>query len=400
VRVYNDIRLVRNGPETNRPRGQEAKDKSIMVKYNLDLSGKTIVVTGSSGFIGSNLCLKLMEEWPDAKIIGIDNMNHYYDIRLKELRLQKLVKNPQFTFILGDISDKDTIDRVFADYKPQIIVNLAAQAGVRWSLVHPEDYIKSNIVGFYNILEASRHSYDGLAEEEKAVPVSAQDYAKGVYHGVEHLVYASSSSVYGGNVKYPFSTDDPVDTPVSLYAATKKSDELMAHCYSKLYGIPSTGLRFFSVIGPAGRPDMALFKFTDIFREGGTVEIYNYGKCRRDFTYVGDIVEGVTRVMRYAPAENSVGARYNVYNIGNSNPVELLDFVKILEEELVRAKIVPSDYDFDAHSRLVPAQPGDVVENYADVTPLIRDFDYKPKSDLRDVIREFCEWYAGFYGTI
>lgn len=367
-----------------------------MVEYNIDLAGKTIVVTGASGFIGSNLCEKIMTKWPTAQVVGIDCMNHYYDIRLKELRLQKLVKYPQYTFILGDISDKDTIDRLFADYRPQIIVNLAAQAGVRWSLVHPEDYIRSNIVGFYNILEACRRSYDGVAKEDIAVPCDKKD---GVYHGVEHLVYASSSSVYGGNTKYPFSTDDPVDTPVSLYAATKKSDELMAHCYSQLYGIPSTGLRFFSVIGPAGRPDMALFKFTDLFREGKTIEIYNYGKCRRDFTYVGDIVEGVTRVMRYAPKANHVGARYAVYNIGNSHPVELLEFVRILEEELVRAKVLPQDFDFAAHEKLVPAQPGDVVENYADVTPLVRDFDYKPDADLRDVIQEFCEWYADFYGT-
>ena len=367
-----------------------------MVEYNIDLAGKSILVTGASGFIGSNLCEKLIADYPTCHVVGVDNMNHYYDIRLKELRLKKLVEHPQYTFVLGDISDKVTVDRLFADYQPQIIVNLAAQAGVRWSLVHPEDYIRSNIEGFYNILEACRHSYDGLAKEDIAVPC---DKSTGVYHGVEHLVYASSSSVYGGNTKYPFSTDDPVDTPVSLYAATKKSNELMAHCYSKLYGIPSTGLRFFSVIGPAGRPDMALFKFTDIFREGGTIEIYNYGKCRRDFTYVGDIVEGVTRVMRYAPKENSVGARYNVYNIGNAHPVELLEFVQILEEELVRAKVLPADFEFAAHSKLTEAQPGDVVENFADVSPLVRDFDYKPDADLRTVIRQFCEWYADFYGT-
>ncbi len=372
-----------------------------MVTYNVDLAGKYILVTGSSGFIGSNLIKKLIKDWPTAKIVGIDSMNHYYDVRLKELRLEELTKYDQFTFVEGNIADKDTIDELFAKYQFSVVVNLAAQAGVRWSIDHPEDYISANVVGFFNILEACRHSYDDVAKDDvaKATKVGP-DGSVEQYYGVEHLVYASSSSVYGGNTKIPFSTDDTVDTPVSLYAATKKSNELMAHCYSKLYGVPTTGLRFFSVIGPAGRPDMALFKFTDIFREGGTIEIYNYGHCKRDFTYVGDIVEGVSRIMRYAPEANHVGAKYNVYNIGNSHPVELLEFVKIIQEELVRAKVLPSTFDFDAHSKLTEAQPGDVVENYADVAPLIRDFDYRPQSDLRDVVREFAEWYAGFYGTV
>ncbi len=372
-----------------------------MVTYNVDMNNKYILVTGSSGFIGSNLIKKLIKNWPTAKIVGIDSMNHYYDVRLKELRLKELSEYEQFTFIQGNIADKALIDELFSKYQFSVVVNLAAQAGVRWSIDHPEDYIEANVVGFFNILEACRHSYDGVAKEDVAkAAVVRTDGTVEKYYGVEHLVYASSSSVYGGNEKIPFSTEDQVDTPVSLYAATKKSNELMAHCYSKLYGIPSTGLRFFSVIGSAGRPDMALFKFTDIFREGGTIEIYNYGHCKRDFTYVGDIVEGVTRIMRYAPAANHVGARYNVYNIGNSHPVELLEFVRIIQEELVRAHVLPQDFDFDAHSKLTEAQPGDVVENYADVTPLVRDFDYRPDSNLRDVVREFAEWYADFYGTM
>lgn len=336
-----------------------------------------ILVTGAAGFIGSYLSKKLLKE-TDNEIVGIDNLNDYYDVSLKEERLKWLVPSGRFTFIKGDISDKSFIDRLFADYEFDIVVNLAAQAGVRYSIDHPDVYIQSNIIGFYNILEACRH------------------------HPVKHLVYASSSSVYGGNKKVPFSTDDKVDNPVSLYAATKKSNELLAHAYSKLYNIPTTGLRFFTVYGPAGRPDMAYFGFTNKLIKGQTIEIFNYGNCKRDFTYVDDIVEGIIRVMAKAP-EKKTGEDglpippYKIYNIGNNNPENLLDFVQILSEELVRAKVLPPDFDFEAHKKLVPMQAGDVPITYADVSDLEKDFGYKPKTSLREGLRKFAEWYHGFY---
>lgn len=357
-----------------------------MLDYNIDLSGKTILVTGAAGFIGSSLCARLLSSVNGVKVIGIDNMNDYYDVRIKEERLKKLEAYTEFIFINGDISDKNAIDVLFTQYKPQIVVNLAAQAGVRYSISNPGAYISSNIIGFYNILEACRHSYDNSGS------------------GVEHLVYASSSSVYGSNKKVPYSTDDKVDNPVSLYAATKKSNELMAHAYSKLYDIPSTGLRFFTVYGPAGRPDMAYFGFTDKLVSGKTIQIFNYGHCKRDFTYIDDIVEGIYRVMQHAP-ERKIGEDglpvppYKVYNIGNNHPENLLDFVTILQEELVRANVLPEDYDFDAHKQLVPMQAGDVPVTYADTTPLERDFGFRPSTSLRDGIRQFAEWYAGYYGT-
>ena len=356
-----------------------------MLNYNIDLKAKTVLVTGAAGFIGGNLCAKLLKEIEGIKVIGIDSITDYYDIRIKEERLKGLGEYDGFTFIKGNIADKTTIDELFAAYKPAVVVNLAAQAGVRYSITNPQSYIESNLIGFYNILEACRHSYDGGAT------------------GVEHLVYASSSSVYGSNKKVPYSTDDKVDNPVSLYAATKKSNELMAHAYSKLYDIPSTGLRFFTVYGPAGRPDMAYFGFTDKLVAGRTIQIFNYGNCKRDFTYVDDIVEGVVRVMRHAP-ERSKGADglpvppYKVYNIGNNQPENLLDFVSILQEELVRAGVLPADYDFDAHKQLVPMQPGDVPVTYADTTPLEQDFGFKPATPLRTGLRAFAEWYKGYYG--
>lgn len=355
-----------------------------MLTPNIQLKGKTLLVTGAAGFIGSNLCLKLLKEVGDIQIVGIDNMNAYYDVRIKEERLGKLNAYANFTFIRGDIADKATIDRLFATYAFQVVVNLAAQAGVRYSITNPDAYIQSNLIGFYNILEACRHSYDN----GKA--------------GVEHLVYASSSSVYGSNKKVPYSTDDKVDNPVSLYAATKKSNELMAHAYSKLYNIPSTGLRFFTVYGPAGRPDMAYFGFTDKLVAGTTIKIFNYGHCKRDFTYVDDIVEGIVRVMRHAPerknGEDGLPVPpYKVYNIGNNHPENLLDFVDILQQELVRAKVLPEDYDFEAHKELAPMQPGDVPVTYADTTALEEDFGYKPSTSLRDGLRAFAEWYAGYY---
>ena len=356
-----------------------------MLNYNIDLKAKTVLVTGAAGFIGGNLCAKLLKEIEEIKVIGIDSITDYYDIRIKEERLKGLGEYDGFTFIKGNIADKTTIDELFAAYKPAVVVNLAAQAGVRYSITNPQSYIESNLIGFYNILEACRHSYDGGAT------------------GVEHLVYASSSSVYGSNKKVPYSTDDKVDNPVSLYAATKKSNELMAHAYSKLYDIPSTGLRFFTVYGPAGRPDMAYFGFTDKLVAGRTIQIFNYGNCKRDFTYVDDIVEGVVRVMRHAP-ERSKGADglpvppYKVYNIGNNQPENLLDFVSILQEELVRAGVLPADYDFDAHKQLVPMQPGDVPVTYADTTPLEQDFGFKPATPLRTGLRAFAEWYKGYYG--
>lgn len=352
---------------------------------NIDLTGKTILVTGSAGFIGSNLLLELLKSESKAAIIGLDNVNDYYDVSIKEWRLSEIEKaaaesSCSYHFIKGDLADRAVIDRLFADYKPTIVVNLAAQAGVRYSITNPDAYIQSNLIGFYNILEACRHA-------EPAV---------------EHLVYASSSSVYGSNKKVPYSTEDKVDNPVSLYAATKKSNELLAHAYSKLYNIPSTGLRFFTVYGPAGRPDMAYFGFTNKLRKGETIQIFNYGNCKRDFTFVDDIVEGVKRVMKGAP-EKAVGEDglpippYAVYNIGNSNPENLLDFVTILQEELIRAEVLPADYDFEAHKKLVPMQPGDVPVTYADTGALERDYGFKPNTDLRDGLRKFAEWYKEFY---
>ena len=350
----------------------------------VDLKGKTILVTGVAGFIGSNLVKRLYSDVEDVMVIGIDNMNDYYDVRLKDARLEELSGNPSFIFVKGSIADKALITEVFEKYKPQVVVNLAAQAGVRYSITNPDAYIESNLIGFYNILEACRHSYDDGQT------------------GVEHLVYASSSSVYGSNKKVPYSTDDKVDNPVSLYAATKKSNELLAHAYSKLYNIPSTGLRFFTVYGPAGRPDMAYFGFTNKLREGKTIHIFNYGNCKRDFTYVDDIVEGVVRVMQKAPdRENGEDGLplppYKVYNIGNNNPEKLLDFVDILQQELIRAGVLPIDYDFEAHKELVPMQPGDVPVTYADTSALERDFGFKPSTTLRDGLRKFAEWYKAFY---
>lgn len=355
-----------------------------MDNFNMDLKGKTILVTGVAGFIGSNLAKKLYHDVPNVRIVGIDNMNNYYDVRLKEARLEELSQHQSFVFVKGSIADKTIITSIIDEYKPQIVVNLAAQAGVRYSITNPDSYIESNIIGFYNILEACRHSYDNCAT------------------GVEHLVYASSSSVYGSNKKVPYSTDDMVDNPVSLYAATKKSDELLAHAYSKLYNIPSTGLRFFTVYGPAGRPDMAYFSFTNKLREGKTIEIFNYGNCKRDFTYVDDIVECVVRVMQKAPdrvtGEDGLPLPpYAVYNIGNNQPENLLDFVDILQGELIRAKVLPEDYDFEAHKELVPMQPGDVPVTYADTSALERDFGFRPSTSLRDGLRKFAEWYAEFY---
>ena len=351
---------------------------------------QTILVTGAAGFIGSNLVMELLRSLSPVQIIGLDNMNDYYDVSIKEYRLEQIaasaieLSESQWIFIKGNLADKALIDKIFADYQPEIVVNLAAQAGVRYSITNPDAYIESNLIGFYNILEACRHSYDNGSK------------------GVEHLVYASSSSVYGSNKKVPYSTDDKVDNPVSLYAATKKSNELLAHAYSKLYNIPSTGLRFFTVYGPAGRPDMAYFGFTDKLLAGKTIEIFNYGNCKRDFTYIDDIVEGVKRVMQ-APPERKVGEDglplppYKVYNIGNSHPENLLDFVTILQEELLRAGVLPADYDFEAHKKLVPMQPGDVPVTYADTTPLERDFGFKPSTPLREGLRKFAEWYKNFY---
>lgn len=353
-----------------------------------------VLVTGAAGFIGSNLVKKLLEEEPAIQIVGLDNLNDYYDVRLKEWRLKRLeaaaVEHLEcsWRFVKGDLSDKSMIDRLFSEEKFDVVVNLAAQAGVRYSISNPDAYIQSNLIGFYNILEACRHSYDGSDVGE--------------YKGVRHLVYASSSSVYGSNKKVPYSTDDKVDNPVSLYAATKKSNELLAHAYSKLYNIPSTGLRFFTVYGPAGRPDMAYFGFTDKLLKGETIKIFNYGNCKRDFTYIDDIVEGVQRVMHRAPerrnGEDGLPVPpYSVYNIGNSNPENLLDFVNILQEELVRAGVLREDYDFDAHKELVPMQPGDVPVTFADTSALERDFGFKPHTSLREGLRRFAEWYKDFY---
>ena len=352
------------------------------MKKNIDLSEKTVLVTGAAGFIGANLCKKLLAENEDIRIVGIDSMNDYYDVSLKESRLSWFEGDGRFEFVKGNIADKVLVDDVFEKYEPSVVVNLAAQAGVRYSITNPGAYIEANIVGFYNILEACRHSYDG----GKA--------------GVEHLVYASSSSVYGSNKKVPYSTEDRVDNPVSLYAATKKSNELLAHAYSKLYDIPSTGLRFFTVYGPAGRPDMAYFSFTEKLRRGETIEIFNFGNCKRDFTFIDDIVEGVSRVMKGAPAkcrgEDGLPVPpYALYNIGNSSPENLLDFVDVLQQELVRAGVLPPDYDFEAHRKLVPMQPGDVPVTFADTSDLEKDFGFRPSTPLRDGLRAFAEWYAG-----
>ena len=351
-----------------------------MEKISLD--NKAILVTGAAGFIGSNLVKRLMKDTKGTTIVGIDNMNDYYDVSLKEFRLKELEscvpEGTTWRFVKGDIADRTTIDSLFEEYRPAVVVNLAAQAGVRYSITNPDAYIQSNLIGFYNILEACRH------------------------HAVEHLVYASSSSVYGSNKKVPYSTDDKVDNPVSLYAATKKSNELLAHAYSKLYDIPSTGLRFFTVYGPAGRPDMAYFGFTNKLVKGETIQIFNYGNCRRDFTFVDDIVEGVVRIMQGAP-EKKVGddglpePPYAVYNIGNSNPENLLTFVDILQQELIRAGVLPEDYDFEAHKKLVPMQPGDVPVTYADTSALERDYGFRPQTPLREGLRRFAEWYKVFY---
>ena len=339
---------------------------------------KKIFITGVAGFIGSNLAKKILIEEKDVYIIGIDNMNDYYDVNLKEYRLKELEKFENFKFVKGNLADRECLENIFKEYKPDIVVNLAAQAGVRYSITNPDAYVESNLIGFYNILECCRH------------------------YPVEHLVYASSSSVYGSNKKVPYSTEDKVDNPVSLYAATKKSNELLAHSYSKLYNIPSTGLRFFTVYGPAGRPDMAYFGFTNKLINNEIIKIFNYGNCKRDFTYIDDIVEGVRRVMKKAP-EKLIGEDglpvppYKIYNIGNNNPENLLDFVKILQEELVRAGVLPEDYDFEAHKELVPMQAGDVPITYADTTPLERDFEFKPSTSLREGLRKFAEWYKEFY---
>ena len=360
------------------------------MNLTMDLTHKTILVTGAAGFIGANLVQRLLSDVSDAIVVGVDNMNDYYDVSLKEYRLKliehEVQKHPKssWLFVKGSIADRDLINYVYRTYKPSIVVNLAAQAGVRYSIVNPDAYIESNIIGFYNILEACRHSFDNGQP------------------GVEHLVYASSSSVYGSNQKVPYSTDDKVDNPVSLYAATKKSNELMAHAYSKLYNIPSTGLRFFTVYGPAGRPDMAYFGFTNKLLAGKTIEIFNYGDCKRDFTYIDDIVEGIKLVMQ-SPPKKKIGEDglpippYGIYNIGNNHPENLLDFVRILQEELIRAGVLPKDYDFEAHKKLVPMQPGDVPVTYADTSALERDFGFKPSTSLREGLRRFAEWYREFY---
>lgn len=350
----------------------------------IDLKNKTILITGAAGFIGANLVKRIYRDMPDALVIGVDNMNDYYDVSLKEHRLSELRDHESFIFVRSDIADKELVTALFEKYHPQIVINLAAQAGVRYSIQNPDAYIKTNMIGFYNILEACRHSYDNGGT------------------GVEHLVFASSSSIYGNNRKIPYSVEDMTDYPVSLYAATKKSNELMAHAYSKMYNIPSTGLRFFTVYGPAGRPDMAYFSFTNKLVKGETIQIFNYGNCKRDFTYIDDIVEGVVRVMKKAP-DRSTGEDglpippYAIYNIGNNEPQKLLDFIDILQQELIRAGVLPENYDFEAHKALLPMQPGDVAVTYADITSFEHDFGYKPQTSLRDGLRRFAEWYAEFY---
>ena len=352
-----------------------------MLSYNVELDGKTVLVTGAAGFIGSNLVMRLFHDFRNIRVIGVDSITDYYDVNIKYERLKEIeLLNRDWTFVHASIADKDAVERIFSEDRISVVVNFAAQAGVRYSITNPDAYVQSNLIGFYNILEACRH------------------------YEVEHLVYASSSSVYGSNKTVPYSTDDKVDNPVSLYAATKKSNELMAHAYSKLYNIPSTGLRFFTVYGPAGRPDMAYFGFTDKLVKGETIKIFNYGNCKRDFTYVDDIVEGVVRVMQHAPEkENGEDGLpippYKVYNIGNSHPENLLEFVTILQEELVRAGVLPKDYDFESHKELVPMQPGDVPVTYADTTSLEQDFAFKPGTSLRDGLRNFAEWYVKFYNT-
>ena len=370
--------------------GCSGEEKENVKFSNVDLENKTILITGTAGFIGANLVLQLLKRVESITVIGLDNMNDYYDVTIKEYRLQQIEaiaaarKKSTWTFIKGNIADKTMVDQVFQQYKPDIVVNLAAQAGVRYSITNPDAYIESNLIGFYNILEACRHSYDHGAS------------------GVQHLVYASSSSVYGSNKKIPYSTEDKVDHPVSLYAATKKSNELMAHAYAKLYNIPSTGLRFFTVYGPAGRPDMAYFGFTNKLCKGETIEVFNYGNCKRDFTYIDDIVEGVKRVMQCAP-EKRIGEDglpippYALYNIGNNHPENLLDFVDILQQELILAGVLPAAYNFEAHKKLVPMQPGDVPVTYADTAALEKDFGFKPSTSLRDGLRRFAQWYKEFY---
>ena len=353
-----------------------------MVTYNVSLEDKVVLVTGAAGFIGANLVKRLLNEFDTVKVIGIDNITEYYDVRLKYERLKELsAYGDRFVFIKDNIAKKEIVESIFTNYHPQVVVNLAAQAGVRYSIINPDAYIESNLIGFYNILEACRH------------------------YSVEHLVYASSSSVYGSNKKVPYSTDDKVDNPVSLYAATKKSNELMAHAYSKLYNIPSTGLRFFTVYGPCGRPDMAYFSFANKLLKGETIQIFNYGNCKRDFTYIDDIIEGIVRIMQYAPEKKNGDdglpvPPYKVYNIGNNSPENLLDFVTILQEELIRAGVLSDDYDFEFHKELVPMQPGDVPVTYADTTPLKQNFGFKPSTSLRDGLRAFAVWYAKYYGTV
>ena len=369
-----------------------------MVQYNVSLEGKTVLVTGAAGFIGSNLVKRLFKDVKNIRVVGLDSITDYYDVNIKYERLneiEQLSSSSSWRFVKANLADKAAIDALFEEEKFAVVVNLAAQAGVRYSITNPGSYIESNLIGFYNILEACRHSVE---ESEKSSLSSS-------YRGVEHLVYASSSSVYGSNKKVPYSTDDKVDNPVSLYAATKKSNELMAHAYSKLYNIPSTGLRFFTVYGPAGRPDMAYFGFTNKLREGKTIQIFNYGNCKRDFTYVDDIVEGVVRVMQHAPEKQNGEdglpiPPYKVYNIGNNSPENLLDFVTILQEELIAAKVLPSNYDFEAHKELVPMQAGDVPVTYADTSALEADFGYKPSTSLRDGLRAFAQWYSKYYETI
>lgn len=355
-----------------------------MLAKNVELKNKTVLVTGAAGFIGSNLVLELLKSEETVNIIGIDNLNDYYDVSLKEYRLEQVAACAQqvsgsFTFVKGNIADRAVLDGIFEKYRPQLVVNLAAQAGVRYSIENPDAYIESNLIGFYNILEACRHSYDGGRT------------------GVEHLIYASSSSVYGSNKKVPYAVEDQVDNPVSLYAATKKSDELLAHAYAKLYGIPSTGLRFFTVYGPAGRPDMAYFSFTDKLVKREKIKIFNYGNCKRDFTYIDDIVTGVKAVMQCAPLPNEEGVKYKIYNIGNNRPENLLDFVDILQEELKAAGVLPEDYDFEAYKELVGMQPGDVEITYADVSGLERDFGFRPATSLREGLSRFAMWYRDFY---
>ncbi len=355
-----------------------------MLEKNVNLCGKTVLITGAAGFIGANLALVLLQEVENVKIVGIDNMNDYYDVSLKEFRLKQIEEltkkvSGTFSFVKGSIADRKCIDDIFAAERPDVVVNLAAQAGVRYSIENPDSYVESNLIGFYNILEACRHSYDNGQK------------------GVAHLVYASSSSVYGSNKKIPYATEDKVDNPVSLYAATKKSNELLAHAYSKLYGIPSTGLRFFTVYGPAGRPDMAYFGFTDKLVKNETIKIFNYGNCKRDFTYIDDIVTGVQAVMQCAPLPNEEGVKYKIYNIGNNKPENLLDFVEILQDELKAAKVLPENYDFEAHKEFVGMQPGDVEITYADVSDLERDFGFKPSTSLHEGIRRFAQWYHEFY---